>query len=198
MRGSFLPVAGGRAPVNLIVRRHVTTTRPSTLWLTAGLLPTWLSACASLVYSGDGHLQDKGPLEGLHRYVVDLGAIDLREPSTHSYVLRGLPDAELKVGFDVILDDQRATGVTERPINSVVDVRLQAPDKSILIHEHSSMNTWGWAERTDEPNIRFVSRTAFRRDAGGSYALTVQVVEPDSGPLQYRTRLVLKGGGWQE
>ena len=167
----------------------------------AFLLLGSLSACASLVYSGDGRLRDKGPFEGLNRYVIDLGPVDLRRAKTYSYQLRNFPRVEMMVGFDVILEDDRSVARPHRPITAVVALQLQAPDGSTLIHETSPLNTWHWAERSDEPDIRFLWRspnTTFKPIANGNYMLTVQVIEPDTGSLRYQARVAAKGGGWQQ
>jgi hypothetical protein len=165
------------------------------------VLASLLSACASFVYCGDGRLRDNGPFEGLNRYIIDLGPIDLRDAGTYSYHLRNVPRIEMMVGFDVVLEDVRSVERPQRPITAVVALQLQAPDGSILVHETSPLNTWDWAERSDEPDIRFLWRspsTVFQALADGNFTLTVQVIEPDTGSLHYRTRVAAKGGGWQQ
>jgi hypothetical protein len=177
--------------------------------------------CASWTYQGDGRLRDSGPLAARHRYVLDLGPIDLGRTGKYTYTMTNLPAADFAVGLEIV--EAEANLTMNRPTHSgSVRLLLETSNREIVISEGSPLKSWVWSFTRGQFES-FLYRTGeehwitnkdgttspvadgVRIDEGwGSfflprpeitYQLTLEVLEAQAQPRP--TRLLVRGGGWK-
>lgn len=178
-------------------------------------------------YSGDGVLTDHGLFEIHHRYVVDLGDLDLANQSERTFSMSGLPRETFTIGLLV----RQPAGATEplyeiRPVSSVI-VRLELSNErgELVISEEAPLNEWVWSGPVDESFQSFVyvpgahvevpledgavrlELVGKKADEGwgtyftprrfGRYVAKVNVIHADPGAATYEFRVIAYGGGWK-
>jgi hypothetical protein len=168
----------------------------SLLCLTSGCL-----SLSSIVYSGSGRLIDHGPMTAHHRYVLDLGPIDLRTRGVVDFEIGALPDVEFTLGINVTVSDEQRSVLEQKPINALVSMELRAPDGHAVIDTSSRLNLWTWLIPGDL-TYAFIYKetepsTYFTPIASGRYRLRVRVAEPDRSDVTYKAVVLAQGGGWK-
>ena len=141
-----------------------------------------LSACyQESSYIGDGRLIDNGwQLKG-GRYAVDLGPIDISRAGEYAYVLRGLPDAELAIGIELV---EAVPNRGHRP-NHQADIRLELKESEVktIVSESGSLESWVWSYGLGD-----TKSFLYRRGESREIAL--------SGGATKNERIVNSSGGW--
>ena len=174
----------------------------------------------TVAYDGDGKFIDRGPTTATGRYLLDLGPIELTTAAQYHFRLARLPDVEMVVGLEVI---ETKPNLSERPDHRArIRITLESLGRRIVI-EDAPLNAWVWSyaqggttsfyyrrgearEIPVRPGVTTWQRIGEREDRGwgsyftpaknASYALTLDVLEPDGSP-PHPARLHIKGGGWK-
>src|SRR5664279_751643 len=109
--------------------------------------------CAGLTYTGDGKLHDAGFFAAIHRYTIDIGAIDLSAQSTSTFNLSGLPSTLLSVGLDVVPLQVPAIPLYDsKPLNSTVTFEMTNERDELVISSGGALSTWRWSWWGAEPD----------------------------------------------
>lgn len=168
----------------------------------AALFMVLVAGCDSVAnYSGDGKLTDNGIFAATDRYVLDLGPVPLKNRGEKKYRLENLPKESFVVGIEIRPAVKDLASLERKPINAVVSLLLAASDGKQVFAVDSNLSSWTW-------NLPSTADYAFiyvRNDPGtyfiptskSGYAMTLKVLQPDSGSLQYEARLLAKSGGWK-
>lgn len=201
------------------VRPHLSASIRSILGL---LLAPILSGCfglASLSYTGDGRLSDKGALAYASRYAVDLGAVDATRSGSFSYRLSRLPRATFTVNIEVIDAEPNILDKPKSAYGGRVRVLLKNSAGEIVIDEDAPLQDWvrtyglglstssfyrrGEARDISLPNGNTRGEqigvkasggwgTYFNSEYADSYNLKIEIVEP-LRPEGMPTRVTLMG-----
>jgi hypothetical protein len=153
---------------------------------------------APVDYRGDGTFIDTGPDAGIHRFVVDLGSIDLASDGRHAFELRGLPVVHfvpyIVVSTPLVLNDsdrpQRGWGLTS--------ARLQLFDADeLMVDVNAPLNEWIWSGPIgSDRSMLYLLDGSFNASPSQTFHLvaTISNTVLDAPPA----RLVVTGGGWQD
>lgn len=149
-------------------------------------------------YSGDGKLIDNGPSAATDRYVLDLGPVSLKTPTSATFKLHNLPKENFVIGVE--LRGPGGSVVDQGAITPVVSIALLEDGKALVTKE-AKLSEWTWSIHSPG-NYAFVygrgqPGTYFTPMPGKSYELTFRVKEPDHGSVNYVASLVAKSGGWK-
>jgi hypothetical protein len=127
----------------------------------------FLTIGCSNQYSGDGRLIDNGPQLKGGRYVVDLGPIDISKPGAYSYSLRGMPDGEFVVGFEIV---EAKPNREQRPTHQA-EVRLSLKDSTgrDIVGATGSLDSWVWSYGRDDPKSFLYRRVESEASDRGTY-----------------------------
>ena len=113
--------------------------------------------CASWTYQGDGRLRDSGPLAARHRYVLDLGSIDLGRTGKYTYTMTNLPAADFAVGLEIV--EVEANLTMNRPTHSgSVRLLLETSNREIVISEGGPLKSWVWSFTRDSSSHFSIAR----------------------------------------
>jgi len=185
-------------------------------------LATLTSACVVSAFRGDGKLIDHGPFAARHRYVLDLGPVDLSRTGKYTYTMSNLPATEFVVGVEIVEAEVYQSMENQPAHSGSIRLLLETSNHAIVMSEDGSLKSWErsftkgnfetFLYRSGE--IRWISnkdgttspvREGVRTDEGwGSsflprpeitYQLTLEVLEAQAQPRP--TRLLFKGGGWK-
>jgi hypothetical protein len=164
-------------------------------------VPVMLAGCyRASHYTGDGQLTDKGAGAATDRYVLNLGMIDLTQQGVRSFRLANLPAENFVVGLEIAAPNDPSV-IEKKTVNPVITMELAGPDGKILFARKAPLDTWTWAVRSGEHRAfvygRDEPKTYFDAAAKTEYTLTLKVIEPDRGQLNYTASLVAKSGGWK-
>lgn len=157
-----------------------------------------LTGCDTVAqYAGDGRLTDKGPTAATDRYVLDLGQVSLKAPTSATFKMKNLPKTEFVIGLEL---RSSAPKLEQASINPMVGITLLEDGKAIISKE-AKLSEWTWSVHSPG-NYAFVygreqPSTYFTPVAGKSYELTLKVKDPDRGNANYTAALVAKSGGWK-
>ena len=149
-------------------------------------------------YSGDGKLVDNGPTAATDRYVLDLGSVSLRKPSSTTFKLKNLPKENFVVGLE--LRAAKGSKLDQSTITAVIEVSLKQNGIPLITRE-AQLSEWTWSVPA-AGNQAFVygrerPSTYFDSVPGKDYELTFRVQQPDRGSANYTASLVAKSGGWK-
>ena len=188
------------------------------------VLSLYLLACnRGLLYRGDGHLADAGFAAAIDRYVVDLGPIDLGTNGVRHFVLAGLPNTTMTIGFQASPSLEREKLRQTKPLFAGVHLIVTRADGTVVIDENGRLPTWVWSSKATsldsfiyrrgqservalQNGFHTNRRLGVRSDAGWGtsfdpdpfrrYDVAVRVWEPMVG-RPYPVRVLVKGGGWK-
>lgn len=154
--------------------------------------------CEAVNYTGDGRFVDNGKGAAIDRYVVDLGAVNLKTMASTSFKMKNLPKEGFVVGIELKpLADQR---LDPKAFTAVVTISILENGKEIFARE-GKLAEWTWSEdRLSKQAFvygRQSPRTYFEASTSRSYELRFAVKQPDQSNLGYDARLLVKGGGWK-
>ena len=99
-----------------------------------------------LNYTGDGNFTDYGRMAGILRFVLDLGAVDLKKENLRKFELKGLPEVE----FVCYLRVDHPLPVLGRPKDFkagdlVVEMALEDQDGKVVFRNEAPLNRWVWS-----------------------------------------------------
>jgi hypothetical protein len=172
------------------------TQRKMFLMLAISLIAVGCDSVAQ--YSGDGKLVDNGPSAATDRYVLDLGPVSLKTPTSATFKLQNLPKENFVIGIEL-----RAPGgsaIDQSTITPVVSIALLEDGKALITKE-AKLSDWTWSVHSPGTYAFVYGRgqpgTYFTPVSGKRYELTLKVKEPDRGAASYTASLVAKSGGWK-
>lgn len=157
-----------------------------------------LAGCDTVAqYSGDGRLTDKGPTAATDRYVLDLGQVSLKAPTSASFKMKNLPKTEFVVGIELRSPTSK---LEQASVNPTVGITVLEDGKAIVSKE-AKLSEWTWSIHSPG-NYAFVygreqPSTYFTPTPGKSYELMLRVKDADRGNANYTAALVAKSGGWK-
>lgn len=159
-----------------------------------------LSGCArDIPYSGDGHLVDHGLTAPDHRYVAEIGTLDLSRPGTKTFRFAGLPKAHYVIGLQLPLAADKGADPDSGTVADVALQLMRVGEGQVLIIT-GPLRGLDWVGDSDG-----MSAFAFRRkdyeayfdaEPKEHYELRVVVNHPDPA-LPPGTEVVVKSGGWK-
>jgi len=99
-----------------------------------------------LNYNGDGNFTDYGRKAGILRFVLDLGAVDLKKENLREFELKGLPEVE----FVCYLRVDHPLPVLGRPKDFkagdlVVEMALEDQGGKVVFRNEAPLNRWVWS-----------------------------------------------------
>lgn len=155
--------------------------------------------CDSVVqYSGDGKLIDNGRSAATDRFILDLGPVPLKAPTSATFRLKNLPKENFVIGIELRAPEN--SKIDQSSLSAVVSIDLLEDGKSIVAKD-AKLSEWTWSVHSPG-NYAFIygrekPGTYFDPMPGKEYKLTFRVKEPDSGSAEYIASLVAKSGGWK-
>jgi hypothetical protein len=150
-----------------------------------------------LNYTGDGNFRDYGRKAGILRFVLDLGAVDLKEDGTQVHQLKGLPEVE----FVCYLRVDHPLPTLGKPKNFgagdlVVEMTLEDENRTEVFSEKAPLKNWIWSGSVGASQSDLYTRkTIFSPMKGKPYRLSLKIAEGNADAPQ--SRLLLMGGGWK-
>jgi hypothetical protein len=154
--------------------------------------------CDSVQYNGDGKLIDNGAGAATDRYVLDLGIVSLRTPTSSMFKLTNLPKDNFVVGLALRSPD--GLKLDQRAIAPVVAITLLEDGKLIFTKE-GTLTDWTWSDDPLGDRVFVYGRrdpgTYFDALPNRTYELRFFTKQPDRGSLKYEASLVAKSGGWK-
>ena len=150
-----------------------------------------------LNYTGDGNFTDFGRKAGIFRFVLDLGAVDLKKDATQVHQLKGLPEVE----FVCYLRVDHPLPTIGKPKNFgagdlVVEMTLEDENRTEVFSEKDPLKNWKWSGSVGAPQSDLYTRkTIFTPEKGKSYRLSNYIAEGNLNAP--KVRLLLMGGGWK-
>jgi hypothetical protein len=166
--------------------------------LVAVALVTALAGCDTVAqYAGDGRLTDNGASAATDRYVLDLGQVSLKAPTSATFKMKNLPKTEFVLGIELRSPTSK---LEQKAINPTIAITLLEDGKAIISKE-AKLSDWTWSIHSPG-NYAFVygreqPSTYFTPAPGKNYELALRVKEPDRGNANYTAALVAKSGGWK-
>jgi hypothetical protein len=150
-------------------------------------------------YRGDGHLTDQGFLAPDHRYIADIGAVDLTHTGETVFHFSGLPKAHYVIGLQVPVAASRGAG-PDSPVVADVALQLERIGEGQVLIITGPLRELDWASEPT-PASSFVFRRKdyeayFDAEPKERYELRVVVNTPDAG-VPPGTRVMVKSGGWK-
>ena len=159
-----------------------------------------LGGCAKEVtYSGDGRLIDHGLTAADHRYVVEVGSVDLSHTGSARFRLVGLPRTYFVIGLQV------PGGVTRGSAGSAmtpadVSLEMTQEDYGMVALITAPLRDWTWLNpKLGEPTFVYLRRSSgsyFDAFSEARYRLDVVVNVPDPS-IPAGSIVVLKSAGWK-
>ena len=150
-----------------------------------------------LNYTGDGKFTDYGRKAGILRFVLDLGAVDLKKDATQVHRLKGLPEVE----FVCYLRVDHPLPTLGKPKNFeaedlVVEMTLEDENRTEVFSEKAPLKNWTWSGSVGAPQSDlYTQKTIFTPKKGKSYRLSLKIRE--GNPDAPKAQLLLMGGGWK-
>lgn len=166
------------------------------------LMVAVIAACDSVAnYSGDGTLTDNGIFAATDRYVLNLGPVALRNRAEKKYRLENLPKRSFVVGIEIRPSVKDLASLERKPIDAAVSLSLVSLDGKQVFEVDSKLSAWTWNLPSTADYafiyVRSDPGTYFTPTSDSRYDLTVKILQPDTGSLQYEARLLAKSGGWK-
>ncbi len=167
------------------------------------LLSVMVSCSTDLQYTGDGSFIDNGLEAVNHRYILNLGEINLNQRNNYKFKLKNLPSKKFVIGFDFVFEKPTKIAYQPsetRPNNAIVSFKLMANDVVITTLNNEKINSLTWSQPANNKNGAFVysrNHSYFLPDNSKEYTLTFDVNKQNSKEKTYITELVLRSGGWK-
>ena len=150
-----------------------------------------------LNYTGDGNFTDYGRKAGILRFVLDLGAVDLKKENLRKFELTGLPEVEFVCYLRV--DHPLPTIGSPKNFEAgdlVVEMTLDDENGTKVFSEKAPLKSWVWSGSVGAPQSDLYTRkTIFTPEKGKSYRISLKIAE--GNPNAPQTQLLLMGGGWK-
>ncbi|MGA2776695.1 MAG: hypothetical protein ABSF94_04000 [Steroidobacteraceae bacterium] len=168
--------------------------------LVIGAAMLLLGACSKQIpYSGDGRLIDNGFAAADHRYVIELGSLDLTRKGSRNFVMAGLPRTYFVVGLQIPGGINRGSDASAAtPADVSIEVTQENYGMVALIT--APLRDWTWANpKPGEPTLVYLrrsSRSYFDAFTEARYQVNVVVNVPDPS-IPEGSLVVLKSAGWK-
>lgn len=161
---------------------------------------TLLSACSKpIAYSGDGRLIDNGVTAPDHRYVIEVGNVDLARSGSFSFKMAGLPGSYFVVGLQIPVRSNQGSGEhPATPANVSLEIVKEQGDMVALVIAPLHDWTWSNPQHTDSAFVylRESPRSYFDAFTENRYLVKVTVNVPDPS-IAAGSLIVLKSAGWK-
>ena len=121
-----------------------------------------------LNYTGDGNFTDYGRKAGILRFVLDIGAVDLKEDATQVLQLKGLPE----VKFVCYLRVDHPLPTLGKPKNfgaadSMIEMTLEDENGTKVFSEKAPLKNWIWSGSVGAPQSDlYTHKTIFTPEKG--------------------------------
>jgi hypothetical protein len=151
-------------------------------------------------YSGDGKLIDNGRSDPNHRYVLDLGSVNLGQDGQYTYSIKNLPKETFIIGFEVTIDPPNKYILDEKPIDCILKLRIEDEAGVAKVSEEANIRDWVWSGPVTGESVFIYRRgepgTYFTPERGRTYKLTLQVSKSTKHTV-YPIKLIGSTSGWK-
>lgn len=159
-----------------------------------------LGACAKqIAYSGDGRLIDNGLTAADHRYVVEVGSVDIARKGAITFKMAGLPRTYFVVGLQVPDGLDRGSG-GGAPTPADVSIEVIQENYGMVALITAPLRDWTWPNpKTGDPRFVYLRRSSgsyFDAFTEARYDLNVVVNVADPS-IPVGSLVVLKSAGWK-
>lgn len=151
-------------------------------------------------YSGDGNLIDNGVLDPNHRYVLDLGAINLKHDCQYVYSIKNLPKELFVFGLEVKVEPPNKQILDEKPINCILQLKIEDETGVAKVAEEAKIHDWVWSGPSTGESVFLYRRgnpgTYFTPERGKTYKLTLQITKVIK-QATFPIKLIGSTSGWK-
>lgn len=160
-----------------------------------------LASCfAEWRYDGDGQLVDHGMWEANHRYVLDLGKLDLSDSKPRRFRMSRLPEREFVSGL-LVTPRTNDGSLPEDLGTTLVSVRVADSKGDVIMSVSKRLREWTRTSGFDYADAFLYggddAPSWFTPVNGDTYWLTVSVSPDSAGLPSLQAHVVLRSGGWK-
>jgi hypothetical protein len=164
-------------------------------------LSIFITGCTTgAAYSGDGKLIDYGVSDPNHRYVLDLGSVNLGHDGTYVYSIKNLPKETYVIGLEVKVNPPNKNILDEKPINCILKLKIEDETGVAKIAEEANIRDWVWSGPVTGESVFIYRRgdpgTYFSPERGRTYKLTLEVAKA-TRQTNYPIKLIGSTSGWK-
>ena len=159
-----------------------------------------LASCSQdIAYKGPGRFINKGWWDPHHRYVVQLGALDLTKTGSTTFHFTGLPQAHYVIGLQIPLPADKG-GAPDSTLVADVALQLMRVGQGQVLIITGPLRSLNWSPEPTSASS-FVYRhdlyeSYFDANPDESYELRVDVNTSDPS-IPPGSEVVLQSGGWK-
>ncbi|MCF6226395.1 MAG: hypothetical protein L3J22_08875 [Xanthomonadales bacterium] len=167
------------------------------------ILLLFVMAGCDLQYTGDGDFIDKGSKVATHRFILNLGEINLNQKKSYKFKLKNLPSTRFTIGLSFVFDKPTkiAYQLSEtRPNNAVISFKLMDNNEIITAMSNKKISSLTWSQQANNKSGAFIysrNHSYFLPDNSKEYILTLDVNMQNTKQQVSTVELVLRGGGWK-
>ncbi len=151
-------------------------------------------------YSGDGKLIDYGMSDPNHRYVLDLGSVNLGHDGQHVYSIINLPKETFVIGLEVKVDPPNRQIFDQKPIDCILKLKIEDEKGVVKVAEEANIRNWVWSGPVTGHSVFIYRRgepgTYFTSERGKRYKLTLQVTQATK-QIAFPVKLIGSTSGWK-
>jgi hypothetical protein len=169
------------------------------LALTTGMIALLAACTQPIAYKGPGRLVDNGWMDPDHRYVVELGTLNLAKPGSTVFRFSGLPKAHYVAGLQIPLPADQGSAPDSGLIADVALQLMRIGEGQVLIVTGPlrSLN-WAGAPRANSSFVYRQEKYESYFDAEPQEAYELRVIVNTADPsVPAGAKVVLKSGGWK-
>ena len=137
-------------------------------------------------YSGDGKLIDYGISDPNHRYVLDLGSVNLGHDGQYVYSIKNLPKETFVIGLEVKVDLPNKKILDEKPFDCILKLKIEDEKGVVKVAEEANIRNWVWSGPVTGESVFIYRRgepgTYFTPERSKTYKLTLQVTKATKQP----------------
>ena len=151
-------------------------------------------------YSGDGKLIDHGTVDSNHRYVLDLGLVNLGQEQQYIYSIRNLPEKTFVFGLEIKLYPPNKQFFDQKPIDCILKFTIEDENGVIKISENGNIRDWVWSGPVTGESVfiyrRGVPGTYFTPEIQKAYKIKLDITKASKGTT-YPIKLIGTTAGWK-
>lgn len=159
------------------------------------IVALWMATSASLWYDGDGVLRDYTPMHPGHRYVLDLGAVDLWKDGSYQFDVGPFPPRTFNPGLWLSLPGPFPDGTLGNRPDGKAQFTLIGSKGEVAFSGIADVGS-GWSVALGR-DIAFVAAGYdFVPTKGERYSLLVDITASNVSD-GYSARIVMASLGWK-
>lgn len=159
------------------------------------IVAIWMATSSSLWYRGDGVLRDYTPMHPGHRYVLDLGSVDLRKDGVYQFEVGPFPPRTFNPGLWLTLPEPFPDGTLGNRPDGKAQFTLIGSMGEVVFSDVADMGS-GWSVALGR-DIAFVAAGYdFVPEKGERYSLLIDIAASNVSD-GYSARIVMASLGWK-